>query len=307
MNLIQFQRLLSWYFIYAGPTHPVTVPTANGLLSFDSKDWLVGKHLYVYRELERAEMQEAMRLLEKEGCLHGPSDTLLDVGANIGMTCIPLLKAGHFQRAIAFEPAPDTYRYLERNIRQNGLDQRICAFPWALSSRSGTCQMEISKDNSGDNRVRLESRTGFFGEEGRSTIDVPVKTIDELLMELAELRDARISLVWVDVQGHEGHFFRGAKSLFASGIPAVSEFWPYGILRSGMSETDFGDIVSELFTHFYVLSKQAPVKRDISEVSTLFRRYGEPRHFCSVLWLNTTPESRTAPHRSESASAPLAR
>jgi len=297
LNLTQFRRLLVWYLIYAGPRHAVTADTANGLLSFDSKDWLVGKHLYVYRELERVEMREAIRLLGEEGYLNAPGDTLLDVGANIGMTCIPLLKAGHFQRAIAFEPAPDTYRYLARNIEQNGLGQRIRAFPWALSSRSGTCRMEISKENSGDNRVRLDSRHGFFGEEGRGTIEVPAKTMDELLAELADLQGARIGLVWVDVQGHEGHFFLGAKSLFASGIPAVTEFWPYAILRSGISETDFGNIVSGLFTHFYVLSKEPAVKRDISEVSALFRRYAGPREFCSVLWLNGASGPGSTPPR----------
>lgn len=292
MHFTHFRRLLAWYFIYASPRHAVTVDTANGLLSFDNKDWLIGKYLYIRRGLELVEMQEAMRVLSELGYIDGRGDTLLDVGANIGMTCISMMKAGSFQRAFAFEPAPETYRFLVRNIAQNGLDRKIVAFPFALSSRSGARSMEITKDNSGDNRLRVNFEPGFFGEELRPKIDVPAKTMDELLAELPELRDAKIDLVWVDIQGHEGHFFRGAKSLLGRGVPAVSEFWPYGILRSATSEREFAGIVSQLFTHFYVLSKQPAIRQEITELPALFERYRDPRKFCSVLWLNANLSPR---------------
>src|SRR5271157_4540309 len=100
---------MRWYLIYLGPKHDVTVGTANGLLSFDSKDWLIGKYLYVRGEHEEREARTALSLLRREGYLDASGATLLNVGANIGMTCIGLVKAGYFRRAIAFEPTPSTY------------------------------------------------------------------------------------------------------------------------------------------------------------------------------------------------------
>ena len=60
-------RRLRWWLIYHGPRRDVTVDTANGLLTFDSKDWLIGKYLYVKRSHEEKEARWAARLLSKEG------------------------------------------------------------------------------------------------------------------------------------------------------------------------------------------------------------------------------------------------
>lgn len=285
--------MLRWHLIHLGPRREVTVSTANGLLTFDSKDWLVGKYLYVRREHEAREAREAINLLSHEGYLDQPGATVLNVGANIGMTSIGLLKAGYFRRAIAFEPSPNSYRLLARNVEQNGLAQEIVHFPFALSSRSETLQLEISEDNSGDNRIRLTSEAGFFEEERRHTIGVPAKTLDQMLAEYPDLRDERIDLVWADIQGHEGHFFRGARTLLERGVPVVSEFWPYAIRRSGISESKFQEIVSGAFTHFYLLSEKPPVRRAISEIESLFREYSGPRQMCLLAWVHATRGVKT--------------
>jgi FkbM family methyltransferase len=291
---------MRWYLIYLGPRHEVTVGTANGLLSFDSKDWLIGKYLYVRGEHEEREAREAINLLRREGYLDASGETLLNVGANIGMTCIGLVKAGYFRRAIAFEPAPNTYRLLAHNVDQNGLGEKILHFPFALSSRSGTLRLEISEDNSGDNRIRFASQGGFFQEERRQTIEVPAKTLDHMFVEYPGLREERIDLVWADIQGHEGHFFRGAATLLESGVPVVCEFWPYAILRSGISESEFQEIVSGFFTHFYLLSEEPPVSRPTSELPTLFKEYCGPRQPCLLAWVHATRGKR--PWRSKTPS-----
>jgi FkbM family methyltransferase len=282
----EIRRTLQWWCIYAGPRRDITVDTLNGRLTLDSKDWLIGKHLYVRRSHEAYEIRSAVELLRREGYL-GPlkCETVLNVGANIGMTCIGLLKAGYFRKAIAFEPAPNTYRLLVRNIRQNGLQGRIQPFPLALSSEEGTLDLELSGDNSGDNRIRRTSTPGFFQEEKRPTIQVPVRTLDNLLAENGNLRDENVDLVWMDIQGHEGHFFQGARKFLARGIPVVSEFWPYGIERSGMSPTQFHQDLSRLFTDFYVLAGELPQKRPISELKRLFAAYREPRAMCVVVFV----------------------
>jgi FkbM family methyltransferase len=271
----------------------VTVDTSNGRLTLDSEDWLIGKYLYVRRQYEDLEARKAISLLKTEGYLPASPDVLLDVGANIGMTCIGLVRAGYFQRAVAFEPTPNSYRLLTRNIDQNGLGEKILCFPFALSSRSGSCRLEISEDNSGDNRIQLTSQRGFFKEERRGTIEVPAKTLDQALAEHPALGDGRIDLVWADVQGHEGHLFRGGERLLGRGVPVVSEFWPYAILRSGTSQGDFQEIVSRLFTDFYLLSEAAPTRRPISQVEALFEDYSHPRQMCLVAWVHAGRRART--------------
>ena len=288
-------RKLCWWLIYLGPRRDITVQTSNGLLTLDSKDWLIGKHLYVRQSHEEGEMRSAISLLKKEGYLGNASrDTLLNVGANVGMTCIGLLKAGYFERAIAFEPAPNNYRLLVHNVNQNGLQHRIVHFPLGLSSTEGELDLELSDDNSGDHRIRRTKDPGFFHEEKRRTIKVPVRTLDHVLSEQSSPMNESVGLVWVDIQGHEGQFFEGARHFLSQGTPVVSEFWPYGIKRSGMSADQYCRILSELFTHFYVLVGEPFQKRAISGIRDLFDVNSKPREVCVVVLVQDRAVTETA-------------
>lgn len=277
-------KTLLWGLIHLGPRRDVTVDTVNGRLSFDSKDWLIGKYIYVRRSYECDLIREVLDLLRLEGYSNTPGNgTVLDVGANIGMICIALLKHRHFERAVAFEPAPNSYRLLVKNIEQNGLSHRILHFPYALSSCEAEMELELSRDNSGDHRIRQMTGGGFFRENRRRTIRVKAKSLDRLLVEHPGLRAEQVALIWLDIQGHEGRFLEGARDLLSRGIPIVSEFWPYAILRSGMSRPEFCRIVSGLFTHYYLLPNDRPERLPISRIDSLFDEYSRPREMCTVL------------------------
>ena len=145
---------LRWQLLYAGRRRDVTVDTWNGRLTFDSRDKLIGKYLYVQRAYERRYIEGALAMLERDGWF-ARGGTVLDVGANIGMIGIALVRHGWCARAVAFEPAPDNVRLLDRNIAQNGLGDRIRRHAIALSSRAGEMELELSDYNSGDNRRRF--------------------------------------------------------------------------------------------------------------------------------------------------------
>jgi FkbM family methyltransferase len=278
-------KKLRWRMLYTGARRDVTVDTYNGRLTFDSRDLLIGKYLYINRAYERKYIEGALGVLERDGYLtRDGRGTLLDVGANIGMICIALLKHGWFERAVAFEPAPDNFRLLQRNVVQNGYGERIVTLPFALSSASGEVELELSDYNSGDNRLRSGNRgAGAYHENERPVIMVPVRTLDESLCEAGmDVRDVR--LAWVDIQGHEGQFFAGARNVLARGVPVVSEFWPYGILRSGMTRGVYCRIVAELFTHFYEVRDRRVEKRPIADLDRLFDTYSAPKQM-SVLVL----------------------
>jgi FkbM family methyltransferase len=280
-----FWRRIRWKLIYYGPRREITLDVFNGLLTFDSKDWVIGRQLYVNRTYEPALIQRIPELLRQEGYLpERPRGTLVDVGANIGMTCIAMLKHGYFEKAIAFEPAPNSYRLLVHNINQNGLGGRILHYPFALSSAEGELELELSHNNSGDHRLRHSQATGNLREEKRPVLKVLVKTLDQVLADHPNLNGEDVALVWADIQGHEGQFLKGAARLLGRGIPAVCEFWPYAIGRSGVSPPDFCGIVSSLFTHFYVLhEEQLEGKQPIAGLEALFDAYTGPEGWCNLV------------------------
>lgn len=218
------------------------------------------------------------------------------MGANIGMTCVGLVKLGAFERAIAFEPAPDTYRLLVRNIHQNGLGYRIRHFQLALSSSEGEVELELSESNSGDHRIRWTSDPGFFREEKRRTIRVQARTLDGLVRSEPSLRKEGVGLVWMDIQGHEGHFFQGGSHFLKERrIPVVSELWPYGIERSGMSRASFCLILQQLFTGFYVFDCEPFQRHPISEIGALCDLYSKPREMCLIMLVPDRPQRVATP------------
>jgi FkbM family methyltransferase len=278
-------RKLRWQMLYAGKRRDVTVDTWNGRLTFDSRDKLIGKYLYVQRAYERRYIERALAVLERDGWLTR-GGTLLDVGANIGMICIALLRHGWCARAIAFEPAPANLRLLEHNIAQNGLADRIVRQPLALSSGDGEMELELSDYNSGDNRLRAPNgaSAGAWHEDRRVTVRVPVRRLDDVLAEHpAGASDVR--LIWLDIQGHEGQFFEGARDTIGRGIPVVSEFWPYGILRSGMTRTAYLRTVCDLFTHVYVLAGERIERTPVASIDALFDTCAAPKAMREVVFV----------------------
>jgi len=62
--------------------------------------------------------------------------TVLDVGANIGVFALYAARAGA-HAVHAFEPNTAAYEYLQRNVRENGLEQVIRTYRLAVSGRAG--------------------------------------------------------------------------------------------------------------------------------------------------------------------------
>src|SRR5262249_532919 len=110
-------RKFRWSSTYSRATRrEVTVDTWNGRLTFDCTDRFIGRNLYMNLEFEREGVTAASQFLEREGLRSPARDVVLDVGANIGMIAIALVKHGWFRRAIAFEPEPVNFRLLEHNV-----------------------------------------------------------------------------------------------------------------------------------------------------------------------------------------------
>ena len=278
----RFVRRMRWMFgTYAGKRHVATVDTANGLLSFDSKDRSLGRQLSVYGHFEYDEMHSTVAILKRLGYLSEENGgRVLDIGGYVGMISVGFLKAGLFDKAMAVEPNPNNYSLVLRNAEQNGFSDRIDARNVAVSDSRSSLMMELSEKNFGDHRIRSgegqHNETDFFNEAGRDTIEIQALPLDDLYAEEPQIfSDAR--LVWMDIQGHEGKFFAGAKQFFAEHprLPVVMEFWPYGLKRSGMEREAFCETVKSIFNTVYVLDEKME-KQAIENIEAIYDKYDGP-------------------------------
>lgn len=121
---------------------------------------------------------------------------IVDVGAHIGI--YTLLLADMFSAGLCFEPAPDTFSILTKNLALNEL-KSFLPRQQAVSSRVGRGTLVSDRPYSG---VATLSDGTAPGEVGW---DVDMTTVDASLPA-----DMEVHLLKIDVEGHEAEVLEGA-------------------------------------------------------------------------------------------------
>ncbi len=177
----------------------------------------------------------------------------VDVGANIGTTCITAMTQFSFAAGIAVEPVDENFRLLGLNRAVNGLEGRLTLVHAAASRTTGTLMVRLSGKNPGAHRV-LE-RPSAKAQAAGGLAEVPAVTLDGVL-EREGVEPHDIGLTWMDTQGHEGRVLQGASRLVAAGMPLCLEFWPKRLTKNG-GVSLLIDILSRHYTHVADMGAEA--------------------------------------------------
>lgn len=162
-----------------------------------------------------------------------PGETAVDAGANIGFFTVPLAVRGAF--VAAFEPAATTRAALAENVALNGLEARVRVFGDALSDVDG--EGLFTTDREAQNRL-VENPEAC----GSAVERVPVRRLDTVVAEdAAWFGDRPVTLVKVDVEGHEDAVLRGARGLIEAHRPVLLvETWKTSHARHALEELGYG-------------------------------------------------------------------
>ncbi len=200
----------------------------DGSVSFvhDSRDRGPGRELFIRGTQDFGKLEVTLRLLRDSGV--PPVTRMLDIGANIGTICIPAVKRGLIGSAIGVEAVPAIERMFRANILLNDMEAAIVSVHAAVSAMAGeTIEIAINTGNQGDNRVGAAGdRTEFAG-----SVRVVTTTLDELLPD-----GPAGTLIWMDIQGHEGIVLSGSPRTLAGTPPLVLEFCPLLMREAGSYE-----------------------------------------------------------------------
>lgn len=170
----------------------LAVPFVNGTLLLLSPRMKGAAHYILPGLCEFRAMSFAAHLLRQ-------GDVLADVGANVG--AYALLGATAGAEVISLEPSPDTFRYLERNVRLNGLSHRVSPLNVAAGQEEGVLPFTEG--------LGMENHLCPIGP-GATTVPVTVTTLDQALQGRAP------TLLKVDVEGSEAQVLAGAKETLAA-------------------------------------------------------------------------------------------
>ena len=122
---------------------------------------------------------------------------------------------------MAFEPDPDNFALLRRNVELNGYGN-VELVNAAVSDKPGRCRLFRCGDNAGDHRLHA-------APDDRPSVEVV--TVDAV----SRSRAGGVDFVKMDVQGCEGAALEGMAGVLAKSprVRVVTEFWPHGLERAG--------------------------------------------------------------------------
>lgn len=124
----------------------------------------------------------------------------IDVGANIGSTALAWTRAARVEKIFAFEPHPETYRRLMRNIKLNGASQIILPRQMALGAKEGEIMLFISEEGT------MAMKPGSYKWQGRE-ISCPLMALDTFI-KIEHI--SSIDILKIDIEGYEVEALLGA-------------------------------------------------------------------------------------------------
>jgi len=163
-----------------------------------------------------------------------PGTTVFDIGGNFGWYACHVAKKFPTVKVLSFEPIPDTYKYLQKNVDLNSLSN-IEAFPIGFSEQKGS--FEFFYDPALSVNASLKN---VAGTDKAQSVTCNVETVDKFVSE----KNLQVDFIKCDVEGAELLVFKGAKEAIQKFKPVVfSE-----MLRKWTSKFDYhpNDII-----HFF--------------------------------------------------------
>jgi len=138
-------------------------------------------------------------------------DTVLDVGANVGVFTRTALSAGA-SLVVLIEPAPENVECLRRNYAAEIVAGRVVVVPKGVWNKEDVLTMYVDPANSAADNL-------FAKRKGSYERKVPLTTIDDIV---AELKLAKVTYVKIDVEGAEQQALEGAQHTLARWRPRLS-------------------------------------------------------------------------------------
>lgn len=174
-----------------------------------------------------------------------PTDTVLDVGANIG--CTSLLFGDLARKVYSFEPSPTTYRWLVENVQGAKLNN-VETINLGLGKEAGTFELTFAPNNrSGGFVSNLTSAS-----EGHQVEQITIVRGDDFI---SERKIDKVDFIKIDVEGFEQSVIEGLAATIARDQPIVALELNHWCLNAFQRTAvpDFFDFLRSVFPYLYAV------------------------------------------------------
>ena len=140
------------------------------------------------------------------------SKCILDIGANIGYHALRLAQRELTATVHAFEPLPQSFEFLSRNVALNALGERVRCYAHGLSNANGSFEFFIAPENGTNASLR-----NVAGRSDARCITGLALTLDSWTANTGATPD----FIKCDVEGAELLVFQGGRELLGQHKPRV--------------------------------------------------------------------------------------
>jgi FkbM family methyltransferase len=158
-----------------------------------------------------------------------PGATVVDIGANIGyFSIIGAQKTGSHGKVCAFEPAPDNFRLLRKNVQLSGAVNVTCIQKAVAGESKSTTLFESNHPGQHSLLLQPYTKTGH-------TRTVECVTLDEYL------DGQTVGVIKMDIEGYEYFALQGMRRTIANSNECTlfTELHPRVLRSVGIDPMDF--------------------------------------------------------------------
>ena len=161
----------------------------------------------------------------------------------------------------SFEPIPDTYCRLKRNVASNSLSERCVLNCLAVGKRLRVRDVQSIRVTR-HNRIHSQQKRSVTGRMSHFN-QVPTVSLDSYCEKLGI---TGIDFLKIDVEGMEPNVLDGAVRLLASKLvhSILIEICPLNLIEAGFSTTDLYDKILVLGYHPFSLAQDGTVGSPMS-------------------------------------------
>jgi FkbM family methyltransferase len=184
-----------------------------------------------------------------------PGMTVVDAGAHVGYftRLFSALVESH-GKVYAFEPNPDTFSLLKRNIEHL---TNVVLINKGLSKVSGRSRLFVNEDEFADSL--------FTGDDSLSSVDVELISMDEFWQQIGR---PEVDFVKMDVEGSEPDILKGAVQFLSchKRLLLVTEFRPASLEMAGLEPVVFLDLLASLDFRYAVIGPEGELRSDFPDI-----------------------------------------
>ncbi len=191
---------------------------------------------------------------------------VFDIGANIGDSVLQIAKKLNGTGSIyAFEPSPDVFQRLNRNVSLNNFNN-IETFNLGMADVESQLSFVVEDKN--------HSGGAFISKDANNAIKVAVTTIDKFV---AEHNLSKLDFLKIDTEGFEVFVLKGGVNTFRNFKPKMFiEVSDSLLKRAGSSAKELIQILNELNYHSVRVDTQENITEDYNFAEQHFDIYCTP-------------------------------